>query len=154
LADVKPIPDNFPQVAPYLSVDGAQAAIEFYAHVFGAKERYRLPAPDDKIGHAELEIGNSVVMLADEFPEMGSLSPTTVGGSPVTLNVYVEDVDAVFEQATKAGAEVLSPVQNQFYGDRSGAFKDPFGHKWNVATHIEDVPPEEMQKRMEEMGNG
>jgi PhnB protein len=147
MATVKPIPDGYPQVTPYLCVDGATAAIEFYGRVFGATERVRMPGPDGKIAHAELAIGDSLVMLSDEFPETGARSPKAFGGSPVTLSVYVEDVDAVFERAVQAGASVLRQVEDQFYGDRAGTFEDPFGHRWNVATHIEDVPPEEMARR-------
>jgi PhnB protein len=148
---VKAIPDGYPTVTPYLIVDGASAAIEFYCSVLGATERMRMPAPDDKVGHAELEIGNSVIMLADEFPDMGTLGPRAVGGSPVSLHVYVEDVDSVFERALGAGAKALRAVEERFYGDRSGQFEDPFGHRWDVATHVEDVPPEEMAKRMAAM---
>ena len=151
---VKPIPDGYPQVTPYLVVDGAAAAIEFYNSVLGTTERMRMPAPGGKIGHAELELGNSVIMLADEAPEVGALSPPTVGGSPVTLMVYVEDVDDVVARAEQAGATVLRPVENQFYGDRSGQFEDPFGHRWSVASHVEDVSPEEMGRRMAEMPDG
>jgi PhnB protein len=147
MADVKPIPDGYPQITPYLAVAGAGDAIDFYTKVFGARERMRMPGPDGKIGHAELEIGNSLIMLADEFPDMGHSGPTTVGGTPVTINVYVVDVDDVFERAVEAGAKELRPVENQFYGDRSGQFEDPFGHKWSVATHVEDVPADEMEKR-------
>jgi len=155
MADVKAIPDGYPQVSPYLSVDGAGAAIEFYATVFGATERVRMPMPDGRVGHAELQIGDSVVMLADESPEMDVRGPKTVGGTPVTLSVYVEDVDAVFDKAIGAGASVLRPVDNQFYGDRSGQFEDPFGHRWSVATHVEDVSAEEMGRRAAEaMGGG
>ena len=149
MATVKPIPDGYPQVTPYLCVDGAEAAIEFYGNVFGAKERMRMGAPDGKVGHAELELGNGLIMLADEFPEMGVLSPRTVGGSPVTISVYLEDVDAVVERALAAGATSLRPVEDQFYGDRSGSFEDPFGHRWSVATHVEDVAPDEMARRAE-----
>lgn len=155
MAKVKPIPDQYPRITPYLSVDGAGAAIGFYMTVFGATERVRLPGPDGKIGHAELQIGDGVIMLADEFPGMGAPSPKTVGGSPVTLSIYVEDVDDVFDRALKAGAKSLRAVEDQFYGDRSGQFEDPWGHRWNVATHVEDVPPEEMGKRAAEaMGEG
>src|SRR5215208_5491785 len=150
MADVNPIPEGYPQVTPYLCVDGAQAAIDFYTSVLGAKERMRMPGPDGKLGHAELELGNSVIMLADEVPDMGAVSPKTVGGSPVTLHVYVEDVDRVFEQAVQAGAKATRDVEDQFYGDRSGQFEDPYGHKWNVASHVEDVPPDEMEKRAAE----
>ena len=150
MADVKPIPEGYPRVTPYLSVDGAGAAIEFYESVLGAKERVRMPAPGGKVGHAELQLGDSIIMLADEFPEMGVRGPKTIGGTPVTISVYVEDADAVFEAALAAGATSVRPVEDQFYGDRSGQFDDPFGHRWNVATHVEDVPPEDMEKRMAE----
>ena len=154
MADVKPIPDGYPQVTPYLCVDGAAAAIEFYGKVFGAKERMRMPSPGGKVGHAELELGESVIMLSDEHPDMGVLGPKSVGGTPVTISVYVEDVDAVFDAAVAAGANALRPVENMFYGDRTGQFEDPFGHKWSVATHVEDVPPDEMEKRMAEVMGG
>lgn len=150
MADVKPIPDGYPRVTPYLHVDGAAAAIDFYRDVLGATERMRMPAPDGKVGHAELEIGDSVVMLSDQYPDMGILGPKTLGGTPVTIHVYVDDVDAVFERAIVAGAKAQRPLENQFYGDRSGQFEDPFGHRWNVATHVEDVPAEEMSKRAAE----
>jgi len=150
MADVKPIPDGYPQVTPYLIVDGGDAAIAFYTKVLGAKERMRMPSPGDRIGHAELELGDSLVMLADEHPEMGILGPKSVGGTPVTISVYVEDVDAVFDRALSEGASSVRPVENQFYGDRSGQFDDPFGHRWSIATHVEDVPPEEMEKRAAE----
>ena len=151
MAKVKPIPDGYPQVTPYLCVDGADKAIEFYSKVFGATERMRIPAPDDKVGHAELQVGDGVIMLSDEFPEMGARSPKTVGGTPVTISIYVHDVDRVFDQAVQSGATALRTVENQFYGDRSGQFEDPFGHRWSVATHVEDVSPEEMAKRSAEM---
>ena len=154
MADVKPIPDGYPRITPYLHVEGADAAIEFYSNVLGAQERMRMPAPGGKIGHAEITFGESVVMLADEFPDMGVLSPTTIGGSPVTINLYVEDVDAVFDAALAAGATSVRPLQNEFYGDRTGQFEDPFGHRWNIATHVEDVPPDEMEKRMAEVMGG
>ncbi len=147
MADVKPIPEGYPRVTPYLFVDGADAAIEFYMNVLGAKERMRMDGPDGKIGHAEIEVGDSIIMLADEHPDMGALGPKSVGGTPMTIFLYVEDADAVFDAAIAAGATSMSAVQNQFYGDRSGQFEDPFGHKWSVATHVEDVPPEEMEKR-------
>ena len=134
---VKPIPDEYPQVMPYLIVDGAASAIDFYGSVLGATERMRMQGPDGRIGHAELQIGDSVIMLADENPEMGARGPKAFGGSPITVHVYVEDSDAAFKRA----------IEDQFYGDRSGQFEDPFGHKWNVATHVEDVPPEEMRER-------
>ena len=150
MANVKPIPDGYPQVTPYLIVDGADAAIGFYSKVLGATERMRMPSPGGKIGHAELELGDSIIMLADEHPEMGIRGPKAIGGSPVTISVYVEDVDGVFEVAVKEGATATRKVENQFYGDRSGQFEDPFGHRWSVATHVEDVPPDEMGKRAAE----
>jgi PhnB protein len=152
MANVKPIPDGYPQVTPYLSVDDGNAAIEFYKTVLGATERVRMAGPDGKVGHAELQIGDSLLMLADEVPEMGNPSPKSVGGTPVTISMYVDDVDAVFDRAVQAGAKPLRPVENQFYGDRAGQFEDPFGHRWSVATHVEDVPPDEMQRRAEAMG--
>jgi PhnB protein len=151
MATVKPIPDDYPRVTPYLHVDGAAKAIEFYCNVFGATERMRMPAPEGKIGHAELQVGDSVIMLADEFPDMGARGPKTVGGTPVTVMVYVEDVDQAFERALKSGATAVSPVDKKFYGDRSGEFEDPFGHRWYVASRVEDVPPDEMAKRAAEM---
>ena len=144
---VKAIPDDYPQVSPYLCVDGAQAAIEFYSTVFAASERMRMPDTDGRIGHAELQIGRSVIMLSDEYPEMNMRGPRSLGGSPVTISVYVEDVDGVFDRALKAGATALRPVEDQFYGDRTGQFEDPFGHRWSVASHVEDVSPEEMSRR-------
>ena len=150
----QPIPEGYPRVTPYLHVDGAAAAIDFYRSVLGATERMRMPMPGDRIGHAELDIGDSVIMLADESPDMGALGPKTVGGTPVSLHVYVEDVDAVFERAIQAGAKALRPVEERFYGDRTGAFEDPFGHRWDIATHVEDVPPDEMERRMAEMAAG
>ena len=147
MADVKPIPEGYPRVTPYLYFGDAAEAIDFYVKVLGAKERMRMPGPDGGIGHAEIEVGNSIIMLADENPDMGASSPKTVGGTPVGFYVYVEDVDSAFETAVEAGAKSTRPVENQFYGDRSGQFEDPFGYRWNVATHVEDVPPDEMEKR-------
>jgi PhnB protein len=144
---VKPIPDGYPRVTPYLYVDDGARAIDFYKDVFGATERMRMDAPGGRIGHAELAIGESMIMLADEMPDMGALGPKAVGGTPMSIMVYVEDSDAAFERALKGGAKELRPMQDQFYGDRSGQFEDPFGHRWHVATHIEDVPPEEMSRR-------
>ena len=144
------IPDNYPRVTPYLIVDGGGAAIGFYKSVLGATERVRMDGPDGKVGHAELEIGDSLVMLADEHPQMNALGPKSVGGTPVSLLVYVEDADDTFERAIDAGAKQLEPVDDKFYGDRSGTFEDPFGHHWNIATHVEDVPPDEMSKRAAE----
>jgi PhnB protein len=154
MADVQPIPDGYPRITPYLCVDGAGAAIDFYTSVFGATERMRMPAPGDKVGHAELEIGDSLIMLSDEYPEMGVLGPKTIGGTPVTISLYVDDVDEVFDRAVKRGATSLRPVQNEFYGDRSGRLEDPFGHRWSLATHVEDVSPDEMAKRMTEAMSG
>jgi PhnB protein len=147
---VQPTPAGYHTVTPYLVVKGAARAIEFYQQAFGASEFLRLPAPDGRIGHAEIRIGDSPIMLADEFPEMDARSPQTIGGTPVTLSLYVEDVDATFQRALDAGAEEMRPVMDQFYGDRSGMLIDPFGHVWNIATHIEDVAPDEMNRRFAE----
>jgi PhnB protein len=146
---VKPIPDGYSSVTPYLVVNDAVGAIAFYQQTLGAKERFRMSGPDGKVGHAEIQIGDSVVMLADEFPNMGATSPRSLGGTPVSLLVYVEDVDTVAGRFVAAGAKTLRAIQNQFYGDRSGTFEDPFGHKWTIATHVEDVSPEEMHRRSE-----
>ena len=151
---VKPVPEGYPRVTPYLIVDGAGAAIDFYTSVLGATERMRMPAPEGRIGHAELELGNSVIMLADEHPEMNAAGPKRVGGTPVSLHVYVEDADAVFARALDAGAKELQPLEDKFYGDRGGSFEDPFGHHWNVATHVEDVSEEEMSRRAAEVMGG
>src|ERR1041384_5614312 len=145
---VKPIPEGYHSVTPYLIIDGAADAIEYYKKAFGATELFRMPMPGGKIGHAELKIGDSPIMLADEHPEMGYKSPTSWGGSPVSLMLYVDDVDAVFKQAIAAGGKEQRAVQDQFYGDRSGTFADPFGHVWTVSTHKEDVSMEEMEQRM------
>jgi PhnB protein len=150
---VNPIPPDYPRVIPYLTVKGGSAAIDFYCNVLGAKERMRMPGPEGLVGHAELDIGDSVIMLADEFPD-GGKSAQTIGDTPVTVMVYVEDVDSVFKNAISAGATEMRPVENQFYGDRSGSFKDPFGHIWFVASHVEDVSPEEMEKRAAEAMGG
>jgi PhnB protein len=144
----KAIPDGYHSVTPYLIINGASEAIAFYQKAFGATELFRMPAPEGKIGHAEIKIGDSPIMLADEYPEMGYKSPQTLGGSPVSIMIYVEDVDTVFDQAIAAGGKAQRPVKDQFYGDRSGTLEDPFGHVWHVATHKEDVTPEEMEKRM------
>ena len=148
MASVKAIPDGFHNVTPYLYLRGAAGAIEFYKSVFGAAEIMRMPGPDGRIMHAEIKIGDSIVMLADENPSMGIMSPQTIGGFSGGLHLYVEDADAVIRKAVESGAKQLHPIKNQFYGDRSGTLLDPFGHMWSVATHIEDVPPEEMRKRM------
>jgi PhnB protein len=142
-----PIPKDYPRLTPYLAVADAGAAIDFYTAVLGAVERMRLAGPDGKIGHAELDIGDSMVMLADEHAEMGVLGPHSIGGTPVTLHLYVEDVEDVFAKATQNGAKPLRPLEDKFYGDRSGQFEDPFGHRWNVSTHVEDVSPEQMSQR-------
>ena len=147
MAKVKPIPEGYHSVTPYLSVKGAADAIEFYKKAFGATEIMRMAAPGGKIGHAEIQIGDSRIMLADEYPEMGFVSPQTVGGSPVMIHLYVDDVDVTFNQAVRAGATATKPLEDQFYGDRAGGLKDPFGHLWYVSTHKEDVTPEEMKER-------
>src|SRR6266536_4862497 len=144
---VKPIPEGYHSVTPYLIISGAADAIEFYKKAFGAIELLRMPYPDGKIGHAEIKIGDSPIMLADEVPDMKYLSPKTLGGSPVSILLYVEDVDTVFNRAVAAGATQDRPVEDKFYGDRAGSLIDPFGHTWHVATHKEDVTPEEMERR-------
>jgi PhnB protein len=148
---VKAIPDGYHTVTPYLCIEGAAPAIEFYKKAFGARELMRMPTPDGKIGHAEIQIGDSRIMLADESQQMGTRSPQTLGGSPVTILLYVEDVDKMFNQAVAAGAKAERPPKNEFYGDRSSALRDPFGHRWYIHTHVEDVTPEEMHKRMASM---
>ena len=147
------IPKDYNSVTPYLVIRGAAQAIEYYKKVFGATETVRMPGPDGKIGHAELKIGNSHIMLADENPSMGQghTSAATIGASPVSLYVYLPNVDEVVERAKTDGAKILKPVENQFYGDRTGFFQDPFGHLWGVATHVEDVSPQDMQERMKKM---
>lgn len=147
MSAVKPIPDGYRQVTPYLIVDGAARALDFYAKAFGAVERMRMAAPGGKVGHAEIQVGDSVVMLADEHPEMNARGPQAFGGSPVSIHLYVADVDATVKAAVAAGATMIRPVQNQFYGDRSGTLEDPFGHHWHVSTHVEDVPQEELARR-------
>lgn len=151
---VQPIPDGYHSVTPYLMIKGAAAAIDFYKKAFGATELMRMPMAGGKIGHAEIQIGNSRVMLADEFPEMGFVGPQTIGGTGVTLHLYVEDVDEVAKQAVAAGAKETRAVQDQFYGDRSGTFQDPFGHVWNISTHKEDLTMEEIGKRAAAAGMG
>jgi len=146
---VKPIPDGYHTATPYLIVNAADAALEFYKNAFGATERLRIPAPGGKIGHAEITIGDSPIMLADEHPEIGARSPQSFGGSPVSIMLYVEDVDAFVKRAVAAGAKVVRPVQDQFYGDRSGTLADPAGHVWHVATHTEDLSLEEIKQRGE-----
>jgi len=145
---VKSIPEGYHSVTPHLIINGAADAIEYYQKAFGATELFRMSAPGGKIGHAEIKIGNSPIMLADEHPEMGYKSPRSWGGTPVSLMIYVEDVDTVFKQAIAAGAKEQQAVKDQFYGDRTGTLTDPFGHVWTIATHKEDVSMEEMQQRM------
>src|SRR5216683_5039599 len=144
----KSIPDGYHSVTPYLIIKGAADAIDFYKRAFGATELMRMAAPDGKIGHAEIKIGDAILMLSDEYPEMNVLSPETIGGSPVVIHLYVENVDVTAGQAIAAGAKVVKPVEDQFYGDRAGKFTDPFGHHWWLATHKEDVAPEEIKKRV------
>ncbi|MCK6450881.1 MAG: VOC family protein [Alphaproteobacteria bacterium] len=141
------MPAGYGSITPYLIVSDGAGAIEFYRKAFGAREKMRIGAPGGKIGHAELEFGDSLVMLADEWPEHEALSPTTVGGTPVTIHLYVKDVDRTVEQAVGAGAAIVRPVEDQFYGDRSGTVRDPYGHVWHVATHKEDVSPKEVERR-------
>jgi PhnB protein len=144
---VKPIPEGYHTVTPYLAVDDAAEAIEYYKKAFGAKERVRMDAPGGKIGHAELEIGDSLVMLSDPFPQSTAKPPKELGGTSVSVFMYVEDVDAVVKQAVDAGATITMETADQFWGDRFGSVQDPFGHLWSIATHVEDVPPEEMAER-------
>jgi PhnB protein len=149
--NVKPIPAGHHTVTPYLAVKNGVKAVEFYKKAFGASEVYKLIMPDGRLGHAEIRIGDSIIMMSDEFPEYGGKSPQTLGGSAVNIHLYVEDVDALFKRALAAGAKERKPVKDQFYGDRSGQVEDPFGHLWWIATHKEDVSPAEMQKRVEAM---
>ena len=146
---VKPIPDGYSSVTPYLIVSGAAKALDYYKKAFGAQELMRFDGPGGKIMHAEMQIGNARVMLADESPEMGHKSPKTLGGSGTGLMLYVDQVDKTFERAIAGGAKVMRPVENQFYGDRTGSLTDPFGHIWTIATHVEDVSDQEIQRRME-----
>jgi PhnB protein len=145
---VKPIPDGYHAVTPYLMINEAAKAIDFYKKVFGAQELMRIPGPGGKVMHAELKIGDSIIMLADEHPEIDARGPQAYGGTPVSLMLYVADVDDVFKRALSAGAKEVRPLKDQFYGDRSGGISDPFGHQWTLSTHVEDVSSEEMQKRM------
>ncbi len=144
---VKPIPEGYHSVTPYLIIRGAAEAIEFYKKAFGAVELFRFPSPDGKVGHAEIKIGDSPIMLADEYPPMGYKGPQSIGGSPVSLMIYVEDVDTIYNQAVTAGAAVKEALQDKFYGDRTGTLVDPFGHVWHISTHKEDVSMEEMERR-------
>lgn len=150
MANVNPVPEGYHTVTPYLAVNDGNAALEFYKKAFGATELYRMPGPDGKVGHAEIQIGDSRMMLADEYPEMGFRGPSSLGGSPVMMHLYVEDCDAWFERAVAAGAKVVRPLADQFYGDRGGGLEDPFGHSWFISTHKEDVPEDEMQRRAAE----
>lgn len=155
-AGISPIPDSYRRITPCLTVQGGVAALEFYAAVFGASERMRTPGPGGSIAHAEIEIGDSVVIVEDENPQRGTKAPPPGGlpGSPASLFVYVEDVDTVIARAVELGAKLQRPAQDQFYGDRDGHIIDPFGHGWTVASHVEDVPPEEMMRRMTELYGG
>jgi PhnB protein len=154
MSSVKPIPDGYPRVSPHLSVVGAAAAIDFYTSVLGAGERMRMAAPDGTVVHAEVEIGGSVIMVGEERPGGIDPSPNALGGSPVALFVYVEDVDDVYRRALEAGSKTVQAPENHFYGDRVAMFDDPFGHRWNIATHIEDVAPEEVERRAAESMSG
>ncbi|HXD57976.1 MAG TPA: VOC family protein [Thermoleophilaceae bacterium] len=147
---VKPIPDGYHSVQPYLAVDDAAKAIDWYKQALGATELFRMEGPGGTIGHAELKIGDSVVLLADPFPQASTKPPKELGGTTASLMLYVEDVDAIVNRATDAGATVTMEVADQFWGDRFGSFTDPFGHSWSIATHIEDVPPDEMERRAAE----
>ncbi len=149
--NVKPIPENYHSVTPYLIVNDAARAIDFYKQVFGASELLRFPRPDGRVAHAEIKIGDSIVMLADESPHTAVQSPETLGGTSMGLMIYLPDVDQTFQRALAAGSKERLPVENKFYGDRSGTLVDPFGHQWTVATHVEDVSPQEMEKRMAAM---
>lgn len=146
MTDVNPIPEDYPQVCPYLLIDGATEALDFYTGVLGAMERMRMPGPDGTIGHAELQLGDSVIMLGDMPADMGH-NPKSLGGTTVMICIYVEDVDTLFDRAIEAGATSVQPVETKFYGDRTGIFEDPWGHQWSIMTHVEDVPPEEMAER-------
>jgi PhnB protein len=151
MSEVSYIPKGYNTITPYLVIKGAAKAIDYYKNVFGAKVIVRMDGPHGMVGHAELEVGDSRFMLADENPAMGNRSAETIGGSPVSLYVYFPDCDAIVDKAVKAGAKVLKPVTDQFYGDRSGFLQDPFGHLWGIATHKEDVSPEEMKERMKKL---
>ena len=151
MSKVKPVPDGYHNATPYMIVDGAARALDFYKRVFAATERMRIPGPGGKIGHAEISIGDSIIMLADEHLEINAKSPKTVGGTPVSLHLYVKDVDALARQAAGAGAKTVRPVQTQFYGDRNGTLEDPFGHQWHISTHVEDVSPAELRRRAAQM---
>lgn len=151
-ANVKPIPEGYHTVTPYLTVRNASAALDFYKQAFGADETFRMADTSGKIGHAEIRLGDSAIMLSDEFPDMGAVGPETIGGTTFMLHVYVKNVDALVERAVKAGAKLERPVADQFYGDRAGLLRDPFGHKWWISTHVEDVAPEEIERRAKAAG--
>lgn len=151
MSKVAYIPEGYSSVTPYLVIKGAAQAIDYYKKVFGANVVVRMDGPEGKVGHAELQIGNSRIMLADESPQMGATSATTIGNSPVSLYLYIPDVDKVVDRAVAEGARIIKPVQDQFYGDRSGFIQDPFGHFWGIATHVEDVSPQEMKERMKKL---
>lgn len=154
MANVRPIPEGYHTVTPYMSIKNAAKALDFYKKAFNAKELFRMDGPGGKIMHAEIQIGDSKIMLSDENLEMNFKSPESFGGSPMSLMLYVDDVDSLFKQAINAGGKEVMAVENQFYGDRSGTLKDPFGHIWTLATHVEDVPEAEMKKRMEKFKGG
>ena len=151
MARVKPVPEGYHTITPYIAVNDAAAAIEFYKRAFGATEVMRMPGPDGKIGHADLMIGDSHIMLADEYAPMDFRAPGSVGGSPVMMHLYVDDVNRWFDRAVKAGAKVTRPLETQFYGDRGGALEDPFGHRWYLSSRVEEVSPEEMKRRAAQM---
>ena len=148
---VNPIPENYQGATPYLSVNDGAAAIDYYKKAFGATELMRMPSPNGKIGHAEIKIGKAIIMLSDEWPEGGHRSPKSLGGSTVGIMLYFEDVDRIAQQAVAAGGKMLRDVKNEFYGDRTGTLEDPFGHRWFIATHVEDVAPDEMERRAAQM---
>ncbi len=154
MAKIRPIPEGYEAAIPYLCVQNGSEAIDFYRRAFGAIEKYRIDDPSGKIGHAELRIGDAVLMLSDEYPEMGVLSPKSIGGSSVAIQIYVDDVDTVAERAVAAGAKVLRPVEDQFYGDRSGKLEDPFGHTWWLSTRKEEVSVDEMKRRAAKLFGG
>jgi PhnB protein len=147
MSKVKPVPEGYHTATVYLIIKDAAKAIEFYKKAFGATELMRMTQPDGRVGHAEIKIGDSPIMIADEFTELGTRSPQSLGGSAVSIYLYVVDVDGLAKQAVAAGATLVRPVKDQFYGDRSGSLEDPFGHQWHIATHVEDVTPDEVQKR-------
>ncbi len=150
---VKSIPDGYHSITPYLIVKNAAKALDYYVKALGARELFRMPMPDGSIGHAEIQIGNSRIMLADEVPSLNYLGPETIGGTPVSLMIYVDNVNEAYPRALKVGGKEMKPLQDQFYGDRSGTFTDPFGHVWTIATHVRDVSDAEMKQHMETMAS-